>query len=257
MRDGIGGVFSGIGGFELGLQWAGWGPVRFTIEQEPFCQRVLRKHWPQAKHCADVRTVDVATLPQVSIVCGGFPCQDVSLAGKREGLSGCESGLWSEQLRVIAGVRPKVAVIENVTSLVLNGLDRVLFDLDAIGFDAVWFTLSASDFGAKHKRSRLFVVAYPHCEGELEPHESKQESEQRALLCACAPKGSGCLDRVAREFYGVPPGLDGFLAPPPVFVPARSEQEREARIKALGNALMPQCAYLVGKVAKALVGNGS
>lgn len=96
----IGSLFSGIGGLELGLEWAGLGPVKWQVEQSGFCRRVLAKHWPNVRRFRDVREVGSAELTPVDLICGGFPCQDLSSAGKGAGLAGRLSGLWWEFLRV-------------------------------------------------------------------------------------------------------------------------------------------------------------
>jgi C-5 cytosine-specific DNA methylase len=113
----IGSLFSGIGGLDLGLERAGLGPVLFQVEIDPFCRAVLAKHWPKALRHDDVRTVGrTATLPRVDLLCGGFPCQDVSGAGKGAGLEGERSGLWFEFHRIVAATLPRFVVVENVAS---------------------------------------------------------------------------------------------------------------------------------------------
>lgn len=113
----IGSLFSGIGGLELGLQWSGLGPVRWQVEIDPFARGILAMHWPHARRYRDVREVGAATLPWVDVVCGGFPCQDVSQAGKGAGLGGARSGLWSEFARVVRELRPWCVLVENVAAL--------------------------------------------------------------------------------------------------------------------------------------------
>lgn len=154
----IGSLFSGIGGLELGLERAGLGHVVWQCEIDPFCRSVLAKHWPNAWRFEDVRSVD-ATAPSVDVICGGFPCQDVSLAGKRGGLGAPRSGLWHEFSRIIGEIKPSIVIVENVLGLRTSGLPRVLADLAALGFDAEWADLAAADVGAPHRRRRLFVVA--------------------------------------------------------------------------------------------------
>ena len=156
----IGSLFSGIGGLELGLEWAGLGPTVWQVEQDPFCQRVLAKHWPDAQRFDDVRTVGASNLGPVDLICGGFPCQDLSYAGKGAGLAGARSGLWTEYARIVGELLPRFVVVENVAALAARGLDRVLGDLAALGYDAVWLPVRAADVGAPHRRERLFIVAY-------------------------------------------------------------------------------------------------
>lgn len=156
----IGSLFSGIGGLELGLEWAGLGPVLWQVEMEEFCIAVLEKHWPDAARFRDVRAVGAADLAPVDLICGGFPCQDLSYAGKGAGLDGERSGLWREFARILGELRPRYVVVENVAALASRGLGTVLGDLAALGFDALWLDLRASDVGAPHRRERLFIVGW-------------------------------------------------------------------------------------------------
>jgi DNA (cytosine-5)-methyltransferase 1 len=157
----IGSLFSGIGGLELGLESAGLGPVAWQVEQDPFCRAVLARHWPEAdRSVTDVRAAGAATLPRVDLLCGGFPCQDLSFAGKGAGLAGERSGLWFEFARIVRELRPRCAVVENVAALLSRGLGTVLGDLAAAGYDARWRCIRASDVGAPHRRERLFIVAF-------------------------------------------------------------------------------------------------
>src|SRR5262245_38887752 len=123
----VGGLFSGIGGFELGFQRAGF-EIRWMVEIDPFCRAVLKKHWPDVTCYEDVRTVG-NELERVDVLCGGFPCQDISLAGAGAGLDGERSGLWREFARLIRLLRPKYIVVENVSALLIRGMGRVLGDL--------------------------------------------------------------------------------------------------------------------------------
>lgn len=156
----IGSLFSGIGGLELGLELAGLGPTLFQVEREPFCREVLAKHWPASLRLDDVCAVGAHNLPAVDLLCGGFPCQDLSLAGKGAGLAGARSGLWFEYARIIGELRPRFVVVENVAALVNRGLHAVLGSLAALGYDAWWDCIPAAAVGAPHRRDRLFVVAW-------------------------------------------------------------------------------------------------
>ena len=160
----LGSLFSGIGGLELGLECAlrdGGFDVQTTwqCEQDEWCRGVLARHWPAAIRYDDVRGVG-ADAPRVDVLCGGFPCQDISVCGRGAGLAGARSGLWFEFARIIRELRPRVVVVENVAALLSRGGDRVLADLAAAGYDALWETVRAADVGAPHKRERLFVVAW-------------------------------------------------------------------------------------------------
>jgi DNA (cytosine-5)-methyltransferase 1 len=157
-------LFSGIGGFSLGLERAGMRTVAFC-EIEPFARAVLAKHWPDVPCYEDVRALSAGRLGadgiSVDVICGGFPCQDISRAGKGAGITGARSGLWAEYARLIRELRPRYVVVENVSALLSRGLDRVLGDLAAIGYDAEWHCIRAADVGAPHLRDRVWIVAYP------------------------------------------------------------------------------------------------
>ena len=156
-------LFSGIGGFSLGLERAGMRTVAFC-EIEHYPRAVLRKHWPDVPCYDDIRTLTAERLKADGIVpnviCGGFPCQDISTAGKGAGIDGERSGLWREYARLIGEVRPEFAIVENVAALLGRGLSRVLEDLASLGYDAEWHCIPASYVGAPHRRDRLWIVAY-------------------------------------------------------------------------------------------------
>jgi DNA (cytosine-5)-methyltransferase 1 len=154
-------LFSGIGGFSLGLERAGMKTVAFC-EVDKKCQQVLKKHWPDVPIFDDVSTLKGEDIEEtVDVICGGFPCQDISLAGKGAGLEGKRSGLWWEFHRLIKEIKPSWAIIENVSALRNRGLDQVLRSLDEIGYDAEWHCITAASIGAPHRRDRIWIVAYP------------------------------------------------------------------------------------------------
>jgi DNA (cytosine-5)-methyltransferase 1 len=154
-------LFSGIGGFSLGLERAGMRTVAFC-EIDPYCRAVLAKHWPGVPCFDDVRKLTAADITEpVDVICGGFPCQDISVAGKGAGLAGERSGLWREYARLIGEIRPRYVIVENVAALLGRGLSTVLGDLSEIGYDAEWHVISAADVGAPHRRERVWIVAYP------------------------------------------------------------------------------------------------
>ena len=153
----IGSLFAGIGGLELGLEWAGLGQVAWQVEIDPFCREVLAARWPDARRYEDVRTVD-ASVGAVGVLCGGFPCQDVSVAGKGAGLDGARSGLWFEFRRIAELLRPAAVVVENTAGLVGRGLDIVVGGLSDLGYAVEGTRIRASDLGAPHRRERVFLV---------------------------------------------------------------------------------------------------
>jgi DNA (cytosine-5)-methyltransferase 1 len=129
-------------------------------EVDPYASAVLRKHWPEVPNHGDVRNIGRGTVCPVDVLCGGFPCQDISNAGKRAGIDGERSGLWGEFARIIGELRPRFVIVENVAALLGRGIERVLGDLAALGFDAEWHCIPASAVGAPHRRDRVWIVAY-------------------------------------------------------------------------------------------------
>ena len=158
----IGSLFSGIGGLELGLELALGGRVVWQVEREPWPRAVLARHWPDADRSAtDVCKAGAANLAPVDLVCGGFPCQDISPAGSGRGIEhGEKSGLWREYARIVRELRPRFVIVENSAALPTRGLDIVLGDMAALGYDAEWARIGACDVGAPHRRWRCFVVAW-------------------------------------------------------------------------------------------------
>lgn len=158
-------LFSGIGGFALGLERTGGFETVAFCEIEEFPRRVLHKHWPDVPCYRDVRDLTAERLAAdgiaVDVICGGFPCQDISFAGKGEGLAGERSGLWSEIARLVGELRPRYVIVENVAALLGRGLGDVLGDLASLGYDAEWHCIPASAIGAPHRRDRIWIIAYP------------------------------------------------------------------------------------------------
>ena len=155
-------LFSGIGGFSLGLESTKWKTIAFC-EINPSCHKVLSKYWPDVPIFEDVTKLSASDIASsVDVICGGFPCQDISVAGKKKGINGNRSGLWKEYLRLINEIKPKYAIIENVANLRSHGLITVLQDLWQIGYDAQWHCIPASALGAPHQRDRIWIIAYPN-----------------------------------------------------------------------------------------------
>lgn len=172
-------IFSGIGGFSLGLEAIGMQTVAFC-EINPFCQKILTRHWPSIPIFTDITTInkeDLKTLPRIDVIAGGFPCQDVSIAGKKKGINAKRSGLWKEFVRLVNEIRPKYAIIENVANLRSTGLINVLQDLWKIRYDAEWHCIPASAFGAPHRRDRIWIIAYPSCESGFRLSLRKEEEK--------------------------------------------------------------------------------
>lgn len=230
-------LFAGIGGIDLGLERTGGFETVAACEIDPEARKVLAARFPGAALYDDVRALTADRLRADGIfpnaIVGGFPCQDVSLAGGGEGLSGARSGLWTEYARLVGEFRPEIVLVENVAALLGRGIDRVLGDLAAIGYDAEWHCIPASYAGARQLRDRVFIVAYPQrdcVQGRQTVTQAwclKSRAEQLAgLVQPCSwPTVSGARDRGTG--HGVPRGVH--------------------RNKQLGNAVNPQVAELIGR----------
>jgi DNA (cytosine-5)-methyltransferase 1 len=235
----VGSLFSGIGGFDLGLERSGMRTV-WVVENDPFCQFVLSKRFPNAERHSDVRHVSREVLEPVDVLCGGFPCQDISIVGNAyngAGIDGSQSGLWSEFARLIRELRPRYVAIENAQTLTVKGLDRVLSALASCGYDAEWSVLSAAAFGAPHIRERLIVLAYPHRNGL----EGGLCNDGRVFTSAERWEGwrNGIVRSTWWDTEPEPQRVDDGIS-------GRSHASWKHRTKALGNALIPQIAEYIG-----------
>ena len=237
-------LFSGIGGFSLGLERAGMETVAFC-EFDEHAQKVLRKHWPGVPIHSDIRELDAKQYRgTVDVICGGFPCQDLSTAGKQVGFSGERSSLYGEMLRVIGECMPRYAIFENVTGLLTGDSGRwfgqFLYDLAQIGFDAEWHCVSASDIGAQHHRDRVWVIAYPcgsRSKVGLARQNVRQEGDTRISINL-----SNEIRRARRK-----PGMEGWSIEPNVGRVANGVPNRAHRLKQLGNAVVPQIPEAIGR----------
>lgn len=206
----VGSLFAGIGGFDLGFERAGF-DIRWQVEIDPWARAVLAKHWPHVHRRADVRTVGRRNLEPVDVICGGFPCQDISYAGSGAGLAGSRSGLWVHFARIVRELRPSYVVVENVPALRSRGLGVVLGDLAACRYDAEWDCIPAAAVGAPHRRDRLWLVAYPDGGGlaGLRRRWIDRAADPRAVpeLCGAADvadaDGGRCQERGLQESGGI------------------------------------------------------
>lgn len=174
-------LFSGIGGFSLGLERTGGFETVAFCEIEDYPRRVLAKHWPGVPCYDDVRTLTADALSRdgiaVDVICGGFPCQDISFAGKRAGLEGERSGLWGEYARLIGELRPRFVIVENVPGLLNLGMGTVLGDLSTLGYDATWDCIPAAAVGAPHRRDRVWLIGY--ADDGMEPTQPVDDEAPR------------------------------------------------------------------------------
>lgn len=260
-------LFSGIRGFSLGLERAGFRTAAFC-EIDPWCRRVLAKRWPGVPCYDDVRDLTAARLradgvQSIDTICGGFPCQDVSLAGKGDGLDGERSGLWRSCVRLVGDLRPRRVLVENVGALRGRGLLAILGDLASLGYDAEWHAVPAAAAGADHLRDRVWILAWcvdmrpcefcgyvfdhdrlgrygcPNCCGEAAATDAAGSglsqrfglfrSLSRALSAVEAPGQGPARPVFLRNVHGVSNRLD------------------RRRVKALGNAVYPPLVEILGR----------
>jgi len=197
----FGSLFTGIGGFDLGLERAGM-ICKWQVEIDDYCRRVLAKHWPDILRYRDIREVNFDEIEKVDVLCGGFPCQPVSLAGK--GLAQDDPRwLWPEFAGAIRALRPRYVAMENVPGLLVRGMGDVLGDLAALGYAAEWQVLSAAAFGAPHLRERVFVIAHADSGGMGEQHLQPQVLDDEAGQdCVLAYTQSTRIGQVSTEQVG-------------------------------------------------------
>lgn len=227
-------LFSGIGGFSLGLEAAGMETIAFC-EIDKKARLVLKKHWPNVPIFEDVQKLKREEVGTVDLICGGFPCQDISLAGKGAGIEGKRSGLWWQFHRLINEIKPKWVIAENVSALRSRGLDTVLRSLNEIGYDAEWHCIPASAIGAKHTRDRIWIVAYPNSSRYSSQRHSINQNwktliQEREIKSLFESSGQGRWSTepcVGRMVDGVPRRMD--------------------RLRQLGNAVVPLIPELIGR----------
>lgn len=263
----FGELFAGIGGFSLGLERAGM-TCKWQVEIDPYATAVLRKHWPDVPKHDDVRTFPPQGDWGVDIICGGFPCQDISYAGKGAGLAGARSGLWHEFARVIGELRPRYVVVENVAALLTRGMDAVIGTLSTLGYDAEWHVIPASAVGAPHRRERVWIVAYANDQGESDVpvHDVSRRGVQEPSSSHVADPESGGSERhrpIGQQVSqpqagswlprcgGTGEGESYWSAEPGVGVLADGFPNRLAGwgdcMRGLGNAVVPQVVEIIGR----------
>ena len=264
----FGSLFAGVGGFDLGLERAGM-RCRWQVEIDPYARRVLERHWPDVPRWDDVRTFppdgdfpcttdtngrsagfsatsssgscgadgaesrcgNARESWRVDLICGGFPCQDISNAGRRAGIDGERSGLWSEFARIVGLLRPRYVLLENVAALLGRGMGRVLGDLSTLGYDAEWDVIPACAVGAPHIRERVWIVA----------HAVRPGLAFRPCLGGDARQELAALERSGREAGGQ------WATEPGIRRVADRVPDRVDRLRCLGNSLLPQIAEFIGR----------
>jgi DNA (cytosine-5)-methyltransferase 1 len=230
----IGSLFAGIGGFDLAARWMGW-ETAWVSEIDPYASAVLTRHG-FGPNLGDITQIDFTQTEPVDLLCGGFPCQDLSLLGnvtsKRKGLSGERSGLWSEYARAVRCLQPRWVVIENVPALLDAGFDVVRCDLRTAGYRVARpVVMSASAVGAPHLRERLWVVAHTDRQGWERPWQTRSGG----LIAAAGYRPEGVC-------------VPSWEAPDPAvlhLVDGLPRRMVERGIRGFGNAIVPQCALAI------------
>jgi DNA (cytosine-5)-methyltransferase 1 len=165
----IGSLCTGYGGLDLAVLAVLGGHVAWVADNDSACARLLAARWPSVPNLGDITCIDWHQVPRVDVLTAGFPCQDISHAGHRKGITGPRSGIWQTVAQAIGVLRPDLVFVENVAALRNRGLDRVLTDLAALRYDTTWLCLRASDVGAAHRRDRLFLLATPEPAHPMRP----------------------------------------------------------------------------------------
>ena len=283
----FGSLFAGIGGLDLGLERAGFRCV-WQVEIDDYANQVLAKHWPDVRRWKDVRSFppdsdirpseqrpkveiqagrELTELPssrdwRCDLIAAGFPCQDISYAGKGAGIRGERSGLFFETARVVGLLRPRFVLLENVAALLNRGMVEVLGTLASLGYDTEWHCLQAADFGAPHIRDRVFIVgemgdAEHDGSPDVHSHTGSVEVKQSQVCKVRQPSGTSppCERAGAKPFTFARtwPGRSGneraeWATEPGIRRVANGIPARVDRLRGLGNAVVPQVAEFVGRM---------
>ena len=274
----FGSLFAGIGGFDLGFERAGF-RCKWQVEIDDYATKVLEKHWPKVHRERDIKQCGSSNLERVDCIIGGFPCQDISYAGRGAGLEGERSGLFFEAVRLVRELQPRAVVLENVAALLTRGLDRVLGTLAEIGYDAQWHCIPAAAVGAPHIRDRVFVLAYaqsvrnserakppsganaarqgwaerPNKHGGFSRKDDVADADSKQLGqrgFASNAKQARCkrIDHTGGQKSYV--GWQRWATEPAVGRVANGIPSRVDRLRCLGNAIVPQVAEVVARMTR-------
>ncbi len=264
----FGSLFAGIGGIDLGLERAGW-EGRWQVEYDPYCTRVLAKHWPDVARYGDIHDVGGHNLPYVDLLAGGFPCQPFSNAGKRQGKDDVR-WLWPEFARVIGDLRPRYVLVENVPGLLAGhgGMGAVLGDLASLGYDAEWDSIPASAVGAPHLRYRVWIIGRAKLGRDVADaddgrsfdsisagRDASWDGGTNDLADALRERRRGRHDQRQHAADADPPGQgvgpggygEWWATEPDVGRVANGVPARVDRLRALGNAVVPQVVEMIGR----------
>lgn len=239
-------LFSGGGLGDYGLELAGMEIVG-QVEIDEYCQKILKLRWPEVPKWGDIKQVKGAEViekcGQIDIISGGFPCTDISIANNDpQGIAGSRSGLWGEQFRIIRDIRPRYAIVENVSALLIRGMGKVIGDLASVGYDTEWQVIPSSWFGAFHRRERVWIVAYPKSkrweavafQGLLLKENCPKEPEQWKQFLTI-PCGAYNIDERWKKYKDFVCGNDD------------GDTEQVDRLQMLGNGQQVQVVQWIGE----------
>ena len=260
----VGSLFSGIGGLDLGLERAGMS-IRWHSEIDPYACKILKKHWPEVPNHGDIKQIDWRTVEPVDVICGGYPCQPFSTAGKRRGTDDPRH-LWPWVRDAISALRPRYAILENVRGHLSMGGVTVIGELAEIGYDAEWRVVSAAGLGAPHRRERIIIVAYPTqlFSNGGDNHASiglGSETLSQFGNCGGSPNvayadncGHVYASKAQQSDIGrrcATSGRQQWETEPSVGRVADGVSHRVDRLRGLGNAVVPQVAEYIGRLVMA------
>jgi DNA (cytosine-5)-methyltransferase 1 len=246
-------LFAGIGGFARAMELAEFRVTkRFFSEIDEYAGEIYRRHYPAASELGDITKIKWEEFinDNTKIITGGFPCQDISIAGYGVGIHGSRSGLWYEMHKGISILRPAFVVIENVSALTFRGLDELLVSLAEIGYDAEWYNIRASDVGAPHRRERIYIIAYPQSKDEHQRDLSDADGKHVARMEQGDEERE---DKKQTRFYDRARSLrlrKSWAPEPSMGRVADGVPRRVDRIKALGNAIVPDTAAVIFQMLK-------
>ena len=249
-------LFSGIGGFSLGLERTGGFETAAFCEICPKARKVLKKHWPDVPIYEDVKSISLDSLTkdgiEFDVVTAGFPCQDISISNaKAKGVNGERSGLWKEVARIIRDAKPSWAILENVPAIRSRGFEQIIYELDESGYMGEWYIIPASAIGAYHRRARVYIIAYPY--SNKYNYSGRAPFFQRYVLDKTErnqkPDGfifndSGSITRGRLNHWTAEQWA--YQSPRCRMVDGLPKRLDKNRLKQLGNSLVPQIPQLIG-----------
>jgi DNA (cytosine-5)-methyltransferase 1 len=266
----VGSLFSGIGGLDLGLERAGM-EIIWQSEIDPYCNKVLKKHWPEVPNYGNIKEIDWSRVPRPDVICGGYPCQPFSTAGKRRGTDDPRH-LWPWVRDAISNLRPRYAILENVRGHLTMGGTTVIGELAEIGYDAEWRIVSAAGMGAPHRRDRIIIVAYPNNArertpgGNMEQQGAKGSTQRGNSWNELGRRSANVADTDSRRRQQREPETkplswassssernyaNWWETEPSVGRVVNGVSNRVDRLKGLGNAVVPQVAEYIGRLVMA------